>query len=138
MKGKKQPIKYPPIPHAIFSNPQIGGVGSTEEDLIKNKVDYVVGMNAYKDSAMGMALRSESGFVKLLFERKSKKLMGAHMIGPEASNMIHIAVAYMTMNATIDHMKKMIYVHPALPEILRNAVRKADAEFLKIKNTFHR
>ncbi len=124
-----EPIVYPPMPHAVFSYPQVGSVGKTEDELIKEGADYVVGLNHYKNSAMGMALRSEHGFVKLLFDRESKKLIGAHVIGDEASNMVHMLIAFMSMNATIDDLLNMIYIHPALPEIVRNAARKAKANF---------
>lgn len=128
---KKQPINYPPMPHAIFTNPQIAGVGATEQELIEKKVPYVCGLHYYKNSAMGMALLSETEFVKLLFHKKTKKLLGAHIIGDEASIMIHILIAYMTMNATIDDILKMIYIHPALPEVVRNAARDAKAQLEK-------
>ncbi|MEI7998894.1 MAG: dihydrolipoyl dehydrogenase [Candidatus Omnitrophota bacterium] len=121
----KNPIQYPPIPHAVFTHPQIAGVGKTENELKKEGVDYIVGFNPYKNSAMGMALLSEYGFCKLLFERKSRKLLGGHIIGDEASNMIHMVIAFMNMNATLDDMLRIIYIHTALPEIVRNAARKA-------------
>ena len=121
----KTPIVYPPVPHAVFTHPQIAGVGKTEDELKAEGVDYVVGLNPYKSSAMGMALLSESGFCKLLFERKTRKLIGAHIIGDEASDMIHMPIAYMNMDATLDDMLRTIYIHPALPEIVRNAARKA-------------
>jgi len=63
-----KPIAYPPMPHAVFSYPQIGGVGKIEDELKKEKIPYIVGKNSYADSAMGMALRSDHGFVKLLFQ----------------------------------------------------------------------
>ena len=127
----KSPIQYPPVPHAVFTYPQVAGVGQTEDDLKKSGIDYVVGHNPYKSSAMGMALLSDHGFCKLLFERKTRKLVGAHIIGPEASDMIHMPIAFMNMNATLDDMLRTIYIHPALPEIVRNAARKAKVIFDK-------
>jgi len=128
-KTQSGPIKYPPMPHAVFTHPQIGGVGATEDELRLSGHDYVVGKNDYKASAMGMALLSDHGFVKLLFDKHSKRLLGAHIIGPEASNMIHMLIAFMKMEATLDDMLDTIYVHPALPEIVRNAARKARTLF---------
>ena len=124
-KKRKTPIQYPPMPHAIFSNPQVAGVGVTEEELKRKGTPYIVGKNDYKDSAMGMALLSDHGFVKLLFHKRTKKLLGAHIIGVEASNMIHMLIAYMTMGAKLDDLLNMIYIHPALPENVRNAARNA-------------
>ena len=121
----KAPLHYPPMPHAVFTHPQVAGVGATEEELKTKGIDYVVGLNPYKSSAMGMALLSDHGFCKILVDRKSRKILGGHIIGPEASDMIHMIIAYMNMNATLDDMLRTIYIHPALPEIVRNAARKA-------------
>ena len=121
----KAPIHYPPMPHAVFTHPQVAAVGATEEELKTKGIDYVVGLNPYKSSAMGMALLSEYGFCKILVDRKNRRLLGGHIIGPEASDMIHMIIAYMNMNATLDDMLRTIYIHPALPEIVRNAARKA-------------
>lgn len=129
--NKKEPITYPPIPYAVFSNPQIGGVGESEKSLQAKGIEYIVGKNNYKNSAMGMALLSEEGFCKLLFDKTTKKLLGAHIVGKEASNMIHMCIAYIKMGGTLDDMMDTIYIHPALPEIVRNAARKAAAEFAK-------
>lgn len=128
LKKPAKPIAYPPVPHAIFSNPQVAGVGKTEDELKKEGVDYVAGTNPYAKSAMGMALLSDHGFCKVLIERKTKKILGAHIIGDEASNMIHMLIAFMNKNGTLDDLLNMIYIHPALPEIVRNAARLAQAE----------
>ena len=121
----KTPIQYPPMPHAVFTHPQVAGVGATEEELKSKGIDYAVGLNPYKSSAMGMALLSDHGFCKILIDRKTRKILGGHIIGPEASDMIHMIIAYMNMNGTLDDMLRTIYIHPALPEIIRNAARKA-------------
>jgi dihydrolipoamide dehydrogenase len=119
------PINYPPVPHAVFSYPQIAGVGMTEEEAKAAGIDYVVGVNNYISSGMGMALLSDSGFVKILIERGTRKIIGAHIVGPEASDMIHMLIAFMSKQGTLDDLLGMIYIHPALPEIVRNAARKA-------------
>lgn len=123
-------IEYPPMPHAVFTNPQIAGVAATEQELKAAGVDYISARNDYKNSAMGGdALQSDYGFCKLLFERQSRKLLGAHILGKEASDMIHMLIAFINMNATLDDMLRTIYIHPALPEIVRNAARKAQSQF---------
>jgi mycothione reductase len=121
----EEPIIYKPMPHAIFTNPQIASVGKTEDDLKKEHRDYIKGVSRYDQSAMGMALRSEEGLVKLLFDKSTKELIGAHIIGEEASDMIHVLIAFMNMHATLDDLTQMIYIHPALPEVIRNAARVA-------------
>ena len=126
--AEKAPIAYPPMPHAIFSYPQVAGVGVTEDELIaqglKSGVDYHVTWNDYKHSAMGMAMRPDVGGVKLIADIKTRRLIGAHIIGEKSSDLIHMLIAYMTMKATIDQLLEMIYIHPALSEVIRNAARK--------------
>jgi len=125
VQKSKKPIQYPPIPHAIFTHPQIAAVGKTEDQLKKEGIDYVVGLNRYENSAMGMALLSDHGFCKILIERRSRKILGAHVIGDEASNMIHMLIAFMNKEGTLDDLLNMVYIHPALSEIVRNAASKA-------------
>ena len=134
---EKAPIDYSPVPHAIFTYPQVAGVGTTEDALIAQGLesgrDYSVGINHYRNSAMGDAMRAEVGFVKLIADKKSRKLLGAHIIGEKASDIVHMLIAYITMGATADQLLEMIYIHPALSENIRNAARKLvielDAEF---------
>lgn len=121
-------IEYPPMPHAVFSSPEIGGVGKTEEELRKEAVNYLAVTHEYIHSAQGMARLPDEGIVKLLFNRDTKELLGAHIIGEEAATMVHMLILAVTMKATCDDLLKMIYIHPALPEIVRNAVRKAVKE----------
>lgn len=119
------PIRYSPVPFAVFTHPQIAGVGKNEQELADSGVPYVVGVAPYHKSAMGMARLSESGFVKVLVHRETRKFLGAHIIGDEASDMIHLFILALTLEATLDDTLRMIYIHPALPEVARNACRAA-------------
>lgn len=121
-------IDYPPMPHAVFTSPEIGGVGKTEQELRDEGVDYIAVTHEYIHSAQGMARLPEEGLVKLMFNRSDRKLLGAHIIGEEAATMVHQLILAITLEATSTDLLRMIYVHPALPEIVRNAVRKAETE----------
>jgi mycothione reductase len=125
LKSKQEPIHYPPMPHAIFTYPEIARVGLTEESCRIAGFDYISVIHKYSGSAQGMARIPEVGFVKILIDRSSHKVLGAHIIGDEASNMIHILIFGMTLGLAVEDYLKMIYIHPALPEIVRNAFRKA-------------
>jgi len=127
VEKSKKPILYPSMPHAIFTHPQVAGIGETEEELKNEGVNYVVGVNPYIKSAMGMALLSDHGFCKILVDRPTQKILGAHIVGAEASNMIHMLIAFMSKDGTLDDLLNMVYIHPALPEVVRNAGRKARA-----------
>ena len=128
-KTNSKPISYPPMPWAIFTHPQVAGVGYSEKELKEKGIEYVIGKNSYKKSAMGDALQSEYGFTKLLFDKNNKRLLGASIIGEQASIMIHMCIVLLTQKATLDDFFKIIYIHPALPEIVRNAARNARSKF---------
>jgi len=119
------PLDYGPVPHAVFGDPEIAGVGLTEEEVRQRGLDYVVGRAAYADSNQGLARRLECGLCKILVDRATRGLLGAHLLGEEASNMIHMLILLMKMNGTLDDLLDMIFIHPALPEIVRDAARDA-------------
>ena len=119
----KGSLVYPPVPHAVFTNPQVAGVGVREQDM--DSASIFIGENSYAKSAMGMALLSEHGVCKLIFDKATLKLIGAHILGDEAATMSHMLIAYIKMGATLNDMLDTIYIHPALPEIIRNAARNA-------------
>ena len=123
------PIQYPPMPHAVFSFPTVAGVGVTEQELIKmnKKVDqdYIVAEQHYANSAMGMAMRPEVGMIKLLIDPASHQLLGSHIIGARATELLQFLVLAQTMKIEVEKLLDLIYIHPALSENVRNALRKA-------------
>jgi mycothione reductase len=119
------PLDYGPVPYAVFATPQIAGVGASETELERDGIDYLVGKATYADSTPGMVRASEVGFVKVLIARESHRVVGAHIVGDEASVMIHLFIAMMKMKGTLEDLLDMIFIHPALPEVARDAVRDA-------------
>ena len=127
--GADELIDYGPVPHAVFSVPEIAGVGMTEQQAVKQHKDYVVGKASYADSNAGLARGYEYGFVKVLVERSTRRIIGAHILGDEASDMVHLFIAMMKKEGTLDDLLDMIFIHPALPEIARDAARDAKSQF---------
>ena len=83
-------VDYTAMPHAIFSSPQVAGVGFTEQQLkMQDKIDYVKSVYPYIQTAMGKAIEDRNGFVKFLVNRNDKKILGCHIIGTDASTLIH-------------------------------------------------
>lgn len=117
---KKVPFDPFAIGHAVFSSPQVGGVGKTEQELKKEGIPYKVGRAELKDTGMGGALQ-ESGLAKVLTDESGKKILGVHIVGPQASVLIHEAIVAMKGNGTVDAITQAVYVHPALPEWLQRA-----------------
>jgi mycothione reductase len=115
----KHAVDYTAMPHAVFSDPQVAGVGATEEDLKSKNIDYLVGKYRYKDTGMGEAMAEEEGFVKFLADYEGK-ILGCHIIGPEASTLIHeVLVAMKAGKGTIDDLVNTVHIHPALSEVVQ-------------------
>jgi mycothione reductase len=116
------PVDYTAMPHAIFTYPQIAAVGRTEQELKTANVDYIVGRWNYIDTAMGKAIEDQTGFVKFLLDRNTRKILGCHIIGTDASTLIHeVLVAMKSGDGTSESIRTTIHVHPALSEVVRRA-----------------
>ncbi|MBI2430836.1 MAG: dihydrolipoyl dehydrogenase [Candidatus Levybacteria bacterium] len=116
---KKVPFDPFAIGHAVFSSPQVGGVGKTEQELKKMGIKYKVGKAELKDTGMGGALQ-ENGLAKVLVDEQNN-ILGVHIIGPDASILIHEAIVAMKANGKIGAITNSVYIHPALSEWLQRA-----------------
>jgi mycothione reductase len=111
-----------PVPHAVFTNPQIAGIGPTEADLRDAGRSYVTTQRRYSSVAYGWALEDTSSFLKVIGDPESRCLIAAHIIGPDASNLIQPLVQAMYLGNTVDQVAHdVIYIHPALAEVVENA-----------------
>jgi len=116
----KVAVNYFAIGHAVFSSPQIGGVGKTEEELKKEGIAYKVGKAELKDTGMGGALQ-KNGLVKVLTDEKGEKILGVHIVGPDAPTIIHEAIIAMKANGAVEAITNTVFIHPALSEWLQRA-----------------
>jgi mycothione reductase len=118
--GKKSGMNYLAVPHAVFSWPEIASVGLTEEQAMKvmGKKDLLVGKAMYTDVARGEAMMETEGFAKAIVQRKTGKIMGFHIIGPQASILIQEVVNAMAADANLWAVAKGIHIHPALSEVV--------------------
>ncbi|MDO5677942.1 MAG: mycothione reductase [Propionibacteriaceae bacterium] len=111
------------VPYAVFSDPQVACVGATEEQLKAWGVPYVCARQRYGDVAYGWALEDEGHFVKLMADPGSWRLLGAHIIGPQAPSLIQPLIQAMSFGLRVDEMARGQYwIHPALPEVVENAL----------------
>lgn len=119
----KQTLNYDKIPYAVFSWPQVAAVGLTEEEVQRRKLKYLVGTYAYGDTAYGTAMGEEDGFVKLIVEAESYKILGCHIVGPHAAILIQEVIASMSAGeGWVYPIVDAIHIHPALPEVVQRAV----------------
>jgi mycothione reductase len=107
----------------VFTNPQIASVGLTERDARAGGIDLMVSTQRYSDVAYGWALEDTTSFCKLLADRTTRMLVGAHIIGPHSSSLIQQIIQGMRFGCTIDEMATgQYYIHPALGEVIENAL----------------
>jgi dihydrolipoamide dehydrogenase len=119
---RKIAVDYAAMPHAIFTSPQIAGVGYTEQELKKEKIEYEKSIYPYIQTAMGQAIEDKDGFVKFLIDKSNRKILGCHIMGTNASILIHeVLVAMRTTEGKIDNITKTIHIHPALSEVVNKA-----------------
>ena len=111
------------VPHAVFTRPQIAAVGMTEREARANGVDVIVSVRKFGDTAYGWAMEDTTGFCKLVADRTTRKLVGAHLIGPHSASLVQQLIQGMSLGQTIDEMAHgQYYIHPALPEVIENAL----------------
>jgi len=124
--GKKNRMNYLTVPHAVFSYPEIASVGLTEEQAVKlmGKQEVLTGKAMYTDVARGEAMMETEGFTKAVVHRKSGKILGYHIIGPQASVLIQEVVNAMAADGNLWSVARGIHIHPALPEVALKAFAK--------------
>lgn len=113
------------LPYGIYTVPEVSYVGSTEEEAQKAGLDYVVGRAFFRDNARGKIIGDRDGVVKLLVERGSRKLLGVHVIGERAAELVHIGQAIMTLGGGVDALIEMVFNYPTLSECYKYAAYDA-------------
>jgi len=111
------------VPHAVFGHPQVASVGLTERDAVAQGLPIVVAVNDYGSTAYGWAMEETDGFCKLIANVETRQLVGAHIIGPQASSLIQQLIQGMEFGQTVDEMaQRQFYIHPALSELVENCL----------------
>jgi len=114
---------YSGAPSAVFTHPQIATVGKTERELKAEGVNYVAHSQPYGATAYGWAMEDDHGFCKVICDAATRQLLGAHIIGHEASLLIQQLVLGMRFGITVDDMARgPLYIHPALSEVVEQAL----------------
>ena len=126
-QGDKQQINHDYVPAGIFTHPQIATVGMTEAEAEEwaadNDTSITVKIQNYGDVAYGWAMEDSTGFAKLIADRRSGLLLGAHYVGPQATTLIQQLITAMVWNIPVPELaSKQYWIHPALPELTENAL----------------
>lgn len=122
---KQMPHEH--VPAAVFTHPQIANVGLTEGEAREAGHDITVKVQKYGDVAYGWAMEDSTGIAKLIADRQSGKLLGAHYMGPQASTLIQQMITVMAFGLDVREVATNQYwIHPALPEVTENALLGLD------------
>jgi dihydrolipoamide dehydrogenase len=117
----KAKMDFSTAPHAVFTHPQVASIGLKEQEAKQNH-KILVGQALYRDTAMGAAMGFPEGFVKVIVEQETGKILGGHIIGPEASILIQeIINAMVSETGTFAPIAQGMHIHPALSEVVQNA-----------------
>lgn len=121
---EKMKVRYHAVPHAVFTHPEIAAVGLRERDAIAmyGEDDVLIGFRRYQDTAKGDAMGVKDYFVKVVLQRDSRKILGAHIIGPQASVLIQEIINLMyTADQNMAPITAGMHIHPALSEVVQGA-----------------
>jgi mycothione reductase len=118
-----QKMPHEHVPSAVFTNPQIATVGLTEREARQAGHNVTVKIQKYGDVAYGWAMEDTTGIVKLIADKDTGKLLGAHYLGPQASTLIQQMITVMAFDLDVREVAtKQYWIHPALPEVTENAL----------------
>ena len=108
-------------PYGIYTIPEISFIGKTEEQLTDEDVPYEVGMSYYRETARGQIRGDTTGRLKLIFHRDTRKVLGVHIIGEGATELVHIGQAVMTLGGTVEYFIDTVFNYPTLAECYKVA-----------------
>ena len=116
-------VNHHAVPGAVFTSPQVAYVGMTEDEARSAGHDVTIKVQKYSDVAYGWAMADDPGLVKIIADRASRQILGAHIVGHEASIVVQPLIQAMAFGQAADAMAKNQYwIHPALPEVVENAL----------------
>ena len=120
--GIDSTMNYAAVPNFIYTEPEIGSVGITEQEARRKGMDVMQGKAVFKTNAMAHAIGKTTGFVKTIVDRETKKILGIHILGPHATDLLAEAVTMVKTGMTLEEVKRVIHPHPTLSETIKEAV----------------
>jgi len=126
LAGQAGHVNYDAIPSVVYTYPEVASVGKTEEALKEAGIAYKVGKFPFLANGRAKVNRTTDGFVKILADAKTDRVLGVHMIGPDVGNMIAEAVLAMEFGASAEDIARTCHAHPTLPEAVKEAAMAVD------------
>lgn len=132
--GHHSNLNYDAMPNVIYTHPEVAWVGKTEEELKAEGADYQAGTFPFAASGRAKAKGDTGGLVKILRDKHTDRMLGAHIIGPSASELLGQSVLAMEFDGTIEDIAHTIHAHPTLSEAMHEAALSADGRAIHIAN----
>jgi NAD(P) transhydrogenase len=116
-------------PYGVYTIPEVSCIGLSEDEASRRGIDAVVGRARFADNVRGQIVGDRDGMVKLVFDRSNRRLIGCHVIGERASELVHVGQAVITLGGTVDTFIEMVFNHPTLSETFKYAAYDALGQF---------
>ena len=132
IKGQKTHINYDNIPAIVYTNPEVASVGKTEEQLKKLNTEYKVGKFPFMANGRALTTSSPEGFVKILVDKKTDSILGAHIIGHDAGQLIAEIVTTIEFGGSAEDIARICHAHPTTSEAVKEAALSVDGRAIHI------
>lgn len=132
MCGQAGHVNYKLIPGVVYTHPEVASVGDTEEELKKEGVEYKVGKFPFLANSRARSVGDTDGMVKLLTCAKTDRILGAHIIGPDAGSLIAEVVAFMEFGGAAEDIARTCHAHPTLNEAIKEAALAVDKRTINL------
>lgn len=119
--GVRDEVKHLPVPFGIYSIPEVSFVGLNEKELTSRNIPFETGIAKYREIARGLIIGDEHGMLKLLFHPESREILGVHIIGELATELIHIGQSVMALKGGLDYLRDIVFNYPTLAECYKVA-----------------
>lgn len=128
--GKAGHVNYRAIPNVVYTWPEVASIGINEQEAAAQKIEINIGKFPFAPNGRAMAMGESEGFVKLIADKKTDKLLGAHIVGPSASELIaELAIAF-EYSASAEDVARSVHAHPTLAEVIKEAALAVDKRSL--------
>lgn len=121
--GVSDGLRFDIIPSAVFTVPECGMAGKTEEECKTEKIDIMIGTSFFRANGKALALGETDGICKLIFRKSDEELIGAHIMGVEAADLAQQCADLMNRNTTLSQLREIIFGHPTISEVIMSAVK---------------